>query len=96
MIKKVIIGTLATGIMLSGAGGVFAETSTDTSVKFKIDNKKSFVKKLEKQDFPGYKSKKEIPAVKEWNGVTWYLKGATEVSKNSWTGHYEGWRTSNN
>ncbi|MFC9528136.1 LCI fold-containing protein [Bacillus cereus] len=27
--------------------------------------------------------------------MTWYLKGATEVSKNSWTGHYEGWRTSN-
>lgn len=97
MFKKVIIGTLATGIMLSGAGGVFAETPTDTSVKLKtIDNKKSFVKKTEKQDFPGYKSKGEIPTVKEWNGVTWYLKGVTEVSKNSWTGHYEGWRTSNN
>ncbi|ENB4264400.1 hypothetical protein ABHP49_005600, partial [Bacillus cereus] len=54
------------------------------------------VKKKEKQDFPGYKSKGEIPTVKEWDGVTWYLKGATEVSKNSWTGHYEGWRTSNN
>ena len=34
-----------------------------------------------KQDFPGYKSKGEIPTVKEWDGVTWYLKGATEVSK---------------
>ncbi len=46
MFKKVIIGTLATGIMLSGAGGVFAETPTDTGVKLKtIDNKKSFVKK---------------------------------------------------
>ena len=41
MFKKVIIGTLATGIMLSGAGGVFAETPTDTGVKLKtIDNKK--------------------------------------------------------
>ncbi|PFH95361.1 hypothetical protein, partial [Bacillus cereus] len=64
MFKKVIIGTLATGIMLSGAGGVFAETPTDTSVKLKIDNKKSFVKKKETQDFPGYKSKGEIPTVK--------------------------------
>lgn len=35
MFKKVIIGTLATGIMLSGAGGVFAETPTDTGVKLK-------------------------------------------------------------
>lgn len=33
MFKKVIIGALATGIMLSGAGGVFAEIPTDTSVK---------------------------------------------------------------
>ncbi|MGE7885614.1 LCI fold-containing protein [Bacillus sp. NPDC094077] len=90
MFKKIVIGTLATGIMLSGAGGVFAESPTVTSVKVgTIDSKKSFVKKLEKQDFPGYKSKEEVPATKVWNGVTWYLKGATEVSKNSWTGHYE-------
>ena len=81
MFKKVIIGTLATGIMLSGAGGVFAETPTDTGVKLKtIDNKKVLLRKR-KQDFPGYKSKGEIPTVKEWDGVTWYLKGATEVSK---------------
>ena len=57
MFKKVIIGTLATGIMLSGAGGVFAETPTDTGVKLKRLIIKSFVKKKEKQDFPGYKSK---------------------------------------
>ena len=57
MFKKVIIGTLATGIMLSGAGGVFAETPTDTGVKLKtIDNKKVLLRKR-KQDFPGYKSK---------------------------------------
>ena len=46
MFKKVIIGTLATGIMLSGAGGVFAETPTDTGVKLKtIDNKKVLLRK---------------------------------------------------
>ena len=45
MFKKVIIGTLATGIMLSGAGAVFAETPTDTSVKLKIDNKKKISNK---------------------------------------------------
>ena len=45
MFKKVIIGTLATGIMLSGAGGVFAETPTDTGVKLKRLIIKSFVKK---------------------------------------------------
>ena len=49
MFKKVIIGTLATGIMLSGAGGVFAETPTDTGVKLKtIDNKKVLLRKKNK------------------------------------------------
>ena len=52
MFKKVIIGTLATGIMLSGAGGVFAETPTDTGVKLKtIDNKKVLLRKKKNKTF---------------------------------------------
>ena len=51
MFKKVIIGTLATGIMLSGAGGVFAETPTDTGVKLKRLIIKSFVKKKKNKTF---------------------------------------------
>ena len=74
MFKKLVVGALATGIMLSGAGGVMAATPNTESPKpekvtMAAPDKKGI-------NFRGYPTRKSLPNIVE-NGVfgmTWYLK----------------------
>jgi hypothetical protein len=91
MFKKLVVGALATGIMLSGAGGVMAATPNTESPKpekvtMAAPDKKGIL-------FRGYPTRKSLPNIVE-NGVfgmTWYLKNAWQEDDGTWTGYYEGW-----
>ncbi|MEH7753619.1 LCI fold-containing protein [Bacillus toyonensis] len=94
MFKKLIVGALATGIALTGGSSASAAAPNVDVVK--TDNIQSlYIRFLDEHDFGGYKSRWDIPATREWDGVTWYLKGATLERDETWTGHYEGWRVIN-
>ncbi|MBE5105985.1 lysine 2,3-aminomutase [Bacillus thuringiensis] len=73
MFKKLVVGTLATGILLSGAGGAMAATpNTDSSKTEKVTmaaDKKHIT-------LTGYLSKNSIPSKTVLYGITWYLKDA--------------------
>ncbi|ACK98637.1 MULTISPECIES: LCI fold-containing protein [Bacillus cereus group] len=91
MFKKLVVGALATGIMLSGAGGAMAATpNTESPKPEKVTMAASDKKGI---NFRGYPTRKSLPNIVE-NGVfgmTWYLKNAWQEDDGTWTGYYEGW-----
>ncbi|MCU4716174.1 LCI family antimicrobial peptide [Bacillus cereus] len=88
MFKKLVVGALATGIMLSSAGGVMAATSnTESSKQEKVamaEQKLAMIKE-------GYPSRNSIPNKFEKHGITWYLKEAWKDSDGTWVAAFEGW-----
>ncbi|PFV28638.1 lysine 2,3-aminomutase [Bacillus thuringiensis] len=94
MFKKLVVGALATGIMLSGAGGVMAATPNTESPK--SEKVTMAVQPIEKIGIykHGYASREDIPnVVKDSStGITWYLKNAYIGSGGRWTAYFEGWR----
>ncbi|WP_242262163.1 LCI fold-containing protein [Bacillus cereus group sp. BfR-BA-01453] len=88
MFKKLVVGTLATGIMLSGAGGAMAATpNTDSAKTDKVTMaaEKKYIK------IGGYATIDDVPNVTVLYGIKWYLKKATQEDDGTWTGHFEGW-----
>ncbi|RHW07152.1 LCI fold-containing protein [Bacillus cereus] len=94
MFKKLVVGSLATGIMLSGAGGAMAATpNTESPKPEKVTMAVQPIEKIGKY-VHGYGSREDIPnSFKESRtGITWYLKSAELDSDNRWTAYFEGWR----
>ncbi|ENQ3112617.1 hypothetical protein CN504_17585 [Bacillus anthracis] len=67
MFKKLVLGALATGLMLSGATGASAAVDTDNS-------KKSIAASCDYKAFP-YAKKEDMPMVVIKDGIKHYLKG---------------------
>ncbi|MBF7156050.1 LCI fold-containing protein [Bacillus albus] len=89
MFKKLVVGALATGIMLSGAGGAMAATpNTESPKQEKVIMAAQLVKVVEQ----GYISRYSIPNTKVEFGVTYYLKHAWQEADGTWTAYFEGWR----
>ncbi|PFD33589.1 lysine 2,3-aminomutase [Bacillus cereus] len=88
MFKKLVVGGLATGIMLSGAGGAMAATpNTDSSKTEKVTmaaDKKNI-------KLTGYLTRNAIPSETVLYGIKWYLKDAWQEPNGTWTGYFEGW-----
>jgi len=89
MFKKLVVGALATGIMLSGAGGAMAATPNTESPK---PEKITMAAQLVKQVEHGYISKNHIPNTKVEFGVTYYLKHSWQEADGTFTAYFEGWR----
>ncbi|MBV6681506.1 lysine 2,3-aminomutase [Bacillus thuringiensis] len=88
MFKKLVVGALATGIMLSGAGGVMAATPNTDSVK---TDKVTMAADKKNITLKGYFSRNSIPSQTVLYGITWHLKDAWQESDGTWTGYFEGW-----
>ncbi|MBS9805965.1 lysine 2,3-aminomutase [Bacillus toyonensis] len=88
MFKKLVVGALATGIMLSGAGGAMAATPNTESPK--QENVTMAAKKLVMMK-PGYPTRYSIPDRIYKNGITWNLKEAWQEPDGTWVGAFEGW-----
>ncbi|AKR12962.1 LCI family antimicrobial peptide [Bacillus cereus] len=89
MFKKLVVGALATGIMLSSAGGAMAATPNTESPK---QEKVTMAAEKKTLRVPGFATREEIPnKVVTVIGITWYLKGATKEMDKTWTAYYEGW-----
>ncbi|PHE94727.1 lysine 2,3-aminomutase [Bacillus wiedmannii] len=88
MFKKLVVGALATGIMLSSAGGAMAATPNTESPK----QEKVTMAPLKPGDIKsGYPSRNSIPNVVVENGIKWYLKDAWKEPNGTWSGYFEGW-----
>ncbi|MFJ7765701.1 LCI fold-containing protein [Bacillus toyonensis] len=87
MFKKLVVGTLATGIMLSGAGGAMAATPNTDSAK---TDKITMAADKKNIKLTGYLSRNSIPSTTVLYGITWYLKDAWQERDGTWTGYFEG------
>lgn len=90
MLKKLVVGALATGIMLSSAGGAMAATLNTESPK---QEKVAVAMAAEKKTLivGGYSSREAIPNTVTSSGITWYLKNAVKETNGKWTAYFEGW-----
>ncbi|MGX5608919.1 LCI fold-containing protein [Bacillus cereus] len=88
MLKKLVVGALATGIMLSSAGGAMAATPNTESPK---QEKVAMAAEKKTLIVPGYSSREAIPNKVTSGGVTWYLKNAVKETNGKWTAYFEGW-----
>ncbi|ALL11802.1 MULTISPECIES: hypothetical protein [Bacillus cereus group] len=94
MFKKLVVGALTTGIMLSGAGGAMAATPNSESPKpEKVTMAATPIEKIGKY-VHGYAYREEIPNVfkESSTGITWHLKRAYVGTNGNWTAYFEGWR----
>ncbi|MFB6732763.1 LCI fold-containing protein [Bacillus mobilis] len=94
MFKKLVVGALATGIMLSGAGGAMAATpNTESPKQEKVTMAVQPIEKIGKY-VNGYSYREDIPNsfIESSTGITWYLKSAYLGANNRWTAYFEGWR----
>ncbi|RFB39099.1 lysine 2,3-aminomutase [Bacillus sp. dmp10] len=91
MFKKLVVGALATGIMLSGAGGAMAATpNTESPKQEKVTRAAaSDTLWLLKR---GYFAKASIPSTIKEFGETWYLKKTYQEPNKTWTGYFENKR----
>ncbi|PDY38622.1 hypothetical protein COO17_20685 [Bacillus wiedmannii] len=71
MFKKLVLGALATGLMLSGATGASAAVDTDNNLN---NSKKSIAASCDYKAFP-YAKKEDMPMVVIKGGIKHYLKG---------------------
>ncbi|PGP21025.1 lysine 2,3-aminomutase [Bacillus cereus] len=93
MLKKLVVGALATGIMLSSAGGAMAATpNTESPKPEKVTMAVQSIEKIRKY-VNGYPSRESIPNsfIESSTGITWYLKWAAETMDGKWTAYFEGW-----
>ncbi|MCJ8221411.1 MULTISPECIES: hypothetical protein [Bacillus subtilis group] len=87
-LKKVLTCTgLAFTILISAIPTISASA---TSANTHSEIIKIAECKKERARLGVFSSRDEIPATKEINGTTWYLKGV-ESWKGEWYGLYEGW-----
>ncbi|WP_422424995.1 LCI fold-containing protein [Bacillus sp. PSXD-155] len=86
MFKKLVVGALATGIMLSSAGGAMAATPNTESPK---QEKVTMATQVVFNTIYGYFSRNSIPNTTVQYGVTWYLKNAWQEPNGTWTGYFE-------
>ncbi|AFU17364.1 hypothetical protein [Bacillus thuringiensis] len=86
MFKKIVVGAIVTGIMLSGAGGAMAATPNTESPK---QEKVAMAAQLVSKTKHGYVSRYSIPNTFVENGVTWYLKDAWEEADAKWTAVFQ-------
>ncbi|HFU7058204.1 TPA: LCI fold-containing protein [Bacillus cereus] len=88
MFKKLVVGVLATGIVLTG--GIGAASASTEAAHPVIDSKASM------QSVKVYKTVKHAENVFAnsfyEDGVTWYLKSIS-YSGGYYYGHYEGWKS---
>ncbi|MCU4716178.1 LCI family antimicrobial peptide [Bacillus cereus] len=88
MFKKLVVGALATGIMLSSSGGAMAATpNTESPKQEKVTREALKPGKIKS----GYPSRNSIPNVFVENGTKWYLKDAWKEPNGTWSGSFEGW-----
>ncbi|GAB6485422.1 hypothetical protein bcgnr5369_56510 [Bacillus cereus] len=90
MFKKLVVGALATGIMLSGAGGAMAATP-NTEIPKQEKVAMAAAQELYWKTNYGYSSRNSIPNVIKGDHITWYLKDAWQEKNGTWTGYFEGW-----
>ncbi|MCU7667468.1 LCI fold-containing protein [Bacillus thuringiensis] len=88
MFKKLVVGALATGIMLSSTGGAMAATPNTESPK---QEKVTMASEKKTLIVGGYSSREAIPNTVTSSGVTWYLKNAVKETNGKWTAYFEGW-----
>ncbi|PFD04421.1 LCI fold-containing protein [Bacillus cereus] len=88
MFKKLVVGALATGIMLSGAGGAMAATPNIESPKQEKVTRAAAAGTLWMLK-PGYFSKASVPSTIKEYGITWYLKKVYQEPNKTWTGYFE-------
>lgn len=88
MFKKLVVGALATGIMLSSTGGAMAATPNTESPK---QEKVAMAAEKKTLIVGGYSSREAIPNTVTSSGVTWYLKNAVKETNGKWTAYFEGW-----
>ncbi|MDA1675329.1 LCI family antimicrobial peptide [Bacillus cereus group sp. TH152-1LC] len=87
MLKKLVVGALATGIMLSSAGVVMAATPNTESPKQEKVAKAAQLVWLVRE----YPSRESIPNTLTVDGIKYYLKDAGQLTSDKWTAYFEGW-----
>ncbi|MEI5926687.1 hypothetical protein [Bacillus albus] len=71
MFKKLVVGALAAGLMLSGTTGAYAAVDTDNNLN---NSKKPIAASCDYKAFP-YAKKEDMPMVVIKGGIKHYLKG---------------------
>jgi hypothetical protein len=84
MFKKLVVGALATGVMLSGATGTSAAVDTGNNLN---NSNNSIAATCDYKAFP-YNSKDDMPMVVIKGGIKHYLKG-TVINGGQLYGLYE-------
>ncbi|PGP21026.1 lysine 2,3-aminomutase [Bacillus cereus] len=87
MLKKLVVGVLATGIMLSGTGVAMAATPNTESPKQEKVAKAAQLVWIIKE----YPSRESIPNTLTEGGIKYYLKDAGQITSDKWIGYFEGW-----